>query len=240
MAEGYQTEEEQIEQIKKWWKENGISIIATVLVAIVGVYGWQGWQTKQQEDIDTASALYQNMLTASQGSNGVISGEQRATSNHLAETLKKDFPDSAYAQFAGLYKAKIAVDSDELVKAEAELRWVLASKPIHEIALQTNLRLARVLYAQDKYAEALALLGDADSGHAPSYEEAKGDIYLAQGDKAKSILAYQKALELNQQGESPTRNPLLEMKIQQLKSEQGAVAEEPSAEEAVSAPEGDA
>ncbi|MEW8396328.1 MAG: tetratricopeptide repeat protein, partial [Candidatus Thiodiazotropha sp.] len=37
----YQTEEEQVEAIKRWWKENGTSVIAGLVIGLGGIFGWQ-------------------------------------------------------------------------------------------------------------------------------------------------------------------------------------------------------
>ena len=216
MAEGYQTEDEQVEALKKWWKENGKSTLATIAIAIAGVFGFQAWQQQQQAEVDAASAVYQNLLLATGEQNAEATMEQRLTANHLANTLKADFPSSTYARFAALHKASLAVTAKDLTSAEEELRWVLASKPSAEIAVQTRLRLARVLSAQGNHDAALQqLLGDSGA-NANAYEEVKGDIYLAQGNKTEAALAYQKALELSQQGDNTVSNPLLVLKIQRL------------------------
>jgi len=222
MAESYQTEDEQVEALKKWWKENGKSTLLTIIVAIAAVFGYQGWEKQQQAEVDAASAIYQNLLTATGGQNGIATATQTATANHLADTLKSDFPSSTYARFAALYKAKLAVDAKDLTGAEQELQWVLASGPSAEITLQAKLRLSRVLSAQGQYDEALAQLQGDTGTYATAYEEAKGDIYVAQGNNADAALAYQKALELQQQGTNPGSNPLLSLKIQQLATQADA------------------
>ena len=43
------TEEEQVEQLKKWWKENGLSIVGGVVVGLALVFGWRSWQHHQLE-----------------------------------------------------------------------------------------------------------------------------------------------------------------------------------------------
>ncbi|ARN76033.1 YfgM family protein [Oceanicoccus sagamiensis] len=232
MAEGYQTEDEQVEALKKWWNENGKSTLATIAIAVAGVFGYQGWQTQQQAEVDAASAIYQNLLAATNGQNGTVTVEQTATANHLADTLKADFPSSTYARFAALYKAKLAVNAEDLAAAEAELRWVLASGPSAEMSVQAKLRLARVLAAQQQYDDALAQLQGDSGTSASAYEEVKGDIYVAQGNSADAALAYQKALELDQQGTNPASNPLLTLKIQQLATQAAPAAQaQPAAAE---------
>ncbi len=232
MAEGYQSDDEQVEALKKWWNENGKSTLVTIVIAIAGVFGYQGWQKQQQAEVDAASAIYQNLLSATGGQNGTATTEQIATANHLADTLKADFPGSTYARFAALYKAKLAVNDKDLAGAEEELRWVLASGPSAEITVQSKLRLARVLSAQGKYDDALKELQGDSGAFASAYEEVKGDIYLAQGNKADAALAYQKALELEQQGTNPASNPLLALKIQQLATQDSAAASSDAEESA--------
>lgn len=223
MAEGYRTEEEQIEALKKWWAENGKSTVISIVVAVAAVFGWQGYQKQQQATVEAASAIYQNMLTAANSNNGQPSEKQLATAKHLAEQLKQDYPDSTYAQFAALYNAQFAVQADDLPSAEQELRWVLQSPALDELAVQTRLRLARVLFAQEKYQEALGeLQGDA-TGYAASYAEVKGDILKAQGNNQEALAAYETAVQLNNSAEQPVNNGLLQIKLEQLKSTLGVV-----------------
>jgi len=218
MAEGYESDEEQIEALKKWWQDNGTSTLATVALALILYFGWQGWQSQKQEDIVTASSIYQNMLAAVGSGNSVLTDEQRSTANHLATTLKTDFPGSTYAQFAALYKAKLAVEAKDLGAAEQELQWVMDGDAIPDIVVQAKLRLARVLYAQGKYPAALLLLDNSNAIYAAAFEEVRGDIHNALGEPDNAKLAYLKASELNKQAENPSPNPLLELKIEQLNS----------------------
>lgn len=220
MSQEYSTDDEQVEALKKWWRENGKSTVIAIVVAISGVLGWQGWQKQQQAEIAAASAVYQNMLTAVESQ--PLTDEQKATANHLAETLKQDFPASAYAQFAAFYKAKFAVEANNLELAETELRWVLDSKATSEVVLQAKLRLARVQYAKQQFDEALATLSGDAQGYAAAFEELRGDIYRAKGDDDQARLAYQKAKDLNQQAQNPVNNPLLNLKAEQLTGSEGA------------------
>lgn len=218
MASSYQSEEEQVEALKKWWAENGKSTIVAVVVAIAAVFGWQGFQKQQQAKVDAASLIYQNMVTAAFGINGQPDENQKATARHLADTLKQDFPDSTYAQFGALYKARFAAEAGDYEAAEGELRWALDKVSLQEVELQVKLRLARVLYAQQRYDEALGLLQGDAAGYASGFEEVRGDIYQAQGQLQSALEAYQKAVELNQSAKIPMNNPLLQIKLQQVKS----------------------
>lgn len=221
MAEGYHTEEEQIEAIKKWWQENGKSTVISIVVAIAAVFGWQGWQQQQQAKIDAASKIYQGMLTAVSGANGNASPEQLATANHLADKLKQDFSATTYATFAALFRARLAVEAADITAAEQELRWVLDNGTTDELTLETKLRLARVLLAQARYDEALAVLTGEVAGYAAAYAETRGDIYQASGDSAQALHAFEQAVTLNLQASQPVNNQLLVLKLEQLKSQRG-------------------
>ena len=224
MAEGYQTDEQQIEELRKWWAENGKSIIIAIVVAVAGVFGWQGYQKKQQAEQAEASAVYQNMLTAAHGANGQPTPEQLTTAKHLADTLKQEHPDSTFAQFAALYKAQFAVGDKDLDAAAKELNWVLDRAELPEIKIQARLRLARVLAAGGKYDEALAQLQGDNESYAASYEEARGDIYRARGDNEKALTAYQSAMDINSKADEPVHNRLLEIKLEQTRSSLGVDA----------------
>ena len=63
------TEEEQVERLKQWWKENGRSIIAGVVIGL-GVFGsWQGWRAYQ---IQQAEAAPRPMMRSPRGRARVI------------------------------------------------------------------------------------------------------------------------------------------------------------------------
>ncbi|MCR8924165.1 tetratricopeptide repeat protein [Dasania sp. GY-MA-18] len=221
MSTDYQSDEEQIEAIKKWWKENGKSTVTGIALALAAVFGWQGWQKQQQETNYAASAAYQNLLNVVAKDQAPLNDEQIASANYLADILKNDYSATAYAQFAALYKAQLAVKAGKLTDAEAELRWVLSQSPVEEVKAQAHLRLAKVLLASEKYDLALAELAQPASAYKPLYTELKGDIYLAQGDVSAARDAYLQAKTLATATANASANNLLELKIQQLKVAEG-------------------
>ena len=60
--EVYLSEQEQIEAIKKWWKENGTAIITGLVLGVAALSGWKYWQSRQQAIAENASTAYQEML----------------------------------------------------------------------------------------------------------------------------------------------------------------------------------
>lgn len=232
----YKTEDEQLESLKKWFRDNGRHVVTGMLVAAVAAFGIYSWQQRQQHQRDTAAVEYQNLLQAVRviDANAMNAGttdanklkEQLATARHLAETLKSDFESSTYAQFAALFKAKLAADENDLAQAETELKWVLAHKPSAEIRALTQLRLARVLHAKSDDNGALAQLDEAVAGsYASAYLQLKGDIAQARGDLDAARAAYMRAQELEKKMSTPVNDPLLEMKLRDLQIEPTKVEE---------------
>lgn len=185
------TEEEQIAQIKEWWQRNGKPLLAGAALAVVLVFGWKGWQKHQDTQAQTASVLYQQLLDVALVPSEQVDAQQVAK---LLAELKKVNESSAYAQYAGLLAAKVAVDNNQLDDASLELNAILAQPANDTLAELARQRLARVLLAQEKAEQALQLL---DAKVAPAFaatrEELRGDalVVLARPEEAKA--AYEQA-----------------------------------------------
>lgn len=206
-----QTEEEQIEVMKKWWEENGRSVIAAVLISLAVYVGYNYWVNSRAAEIASASEQYQQILTALEGEQQA-SEASRKTVAHLTDKLKADFSNSAYASYAALLQAKQSVEANDLDAAEEQLKWVVAQQPEAQVLELAILRTAQVKFAQQKDDEALALINDTDSQVYPArFAELAGDIYLAKEDKAQARLSYTKALQLQTQSGKPA-NRILKMK----------------------------
>ncbi len=212
MAE-LRTEEEQVEALKRWWDENGKSLLAGIAIAILGVVGWNYYQDQQQVSAETASAYYQRLLgnaTVAQVGDAQVSAIKQD-----AATLKTEFEDSAYAQYAALMLAKLAVQADDLTQAENELRWVVSQVDADtDMAALASVRLAQVLHAQGRSDQALALLVDADDVWQGRRQEVKGDILLSQGDKTGARKAFAAALQVAQ--DQGANAALLNLKLDNL------------------------
>ena len=221
--EVYKTEEEQLEQLKGWLRENGRSIVFGIVVAVAVVFGWRGWQAQQRTQAELASVQFQSLLQSARQLELVPqpSAEQLTTANTLADGIKRDFPKSTYAQLAVLLKAQLAVAGGDLTLAEQELNWVLQQKPEAGIEALARLRLARVLHAAGNNDEALAQLHDGGS-YAYAYEQARGDILQAKGDLDGARAAYQRSKALAAALKEPLSDPLLEVKLRDLGVEPAA------------------
>ena len=209
------TDEEQVEAIKKWLDENGTSLVVGIVVAVAGVFGFQSWQNSTREAGEAAASLFQSLTDAAVVAPTVTLDEETLQSSRfIADTLKTDHGDTTYAQFAALLMARLAVEENDLELAIKELQWVLDHGPQESVEVITRMRLARVLLASQKRDEALAQVESLDAGaHESSRQEALGDIYLTQERHEDARAAYQAALDAMTDG---AVKPILEMKLRDV------------------------
>lgn len=220
--ESYRTEDEQIEALKRWWRENGRSTVIGIVLALGAVFGWQMWERNQEERTEQASMLYQDLLDADRAAGS--DPDRLSTARQLAEQLKQDYGNLTYGVFGAMFKAKYAVQAGEPEVAEQELRWVLKQKPDEQLAKQARIRLAHVLLSQKQYEESQKVLEGTDMGsYAAMIAELRGDIHLAKGEKAQALAAYQEAkTELAQMAGEERSSTLLDMKIRDLQTAEPA------------------
>ncbi len=184
----YETEEQQVEALKKWWKENGKSIIAGIVLGLGAVLGWQGWNDHKDQVGAQASNVYDQMLLSTREENLQAAQTQR-------DLLHKEFGNTPYAAFADMLLAKLQLGSGDAQAAMASLQSALDHAPDPAIQSIVLLRLARLKLSQGDLngAEALAAQS-ADAAYAGEFAALRGDIAKAQGNAYKARAAYQEAL----------------------------------------------
>ena len=187
--ETHTTEEQQLEALKNWWKENGSSVVTGVMLGLAVLFGGKAWFAYQERTAENASTIYTVMMTA-------LENGDTALVNDRAALLIADFSSTPYAAFGALALAKLRLEGGELEAAQAQLQWVLDSSDSDIIRDTARLRLARVLLAANDLDGAEALLAQAGSGTAfdALFEEVRGDIHAARGDREQAGMAYQQAL----------------------------------------------
>jgi predicted negative regulator of RcsB-dependent stress response len=208
------TEEEQIDAIKNWWKSKGLSTIFQILVVVVLYFGWQAWQSQQQQTAEAASTVYQQLLDVAAILETEVSDDNYATAAHLVTTLKVEYADSTFAQYAAMIRAKHLNSQEKYSDAIQELDWVLDSKPDQSIQLAATLRKARVISNSGDNGRALQILDLKDRGEfAAAFFELEGDLQFAMGELAAAKDAYQQATSKLGVG---VENPLLAIKLNSL------------------------
>lgn len=202
----YRTDEETLEQIQRWWRENGMTLIVTVALSAVVVFGWNWWQSRQHADASEASALYQNWMDARQ------KGADDEALKALADSLRAKYPDSAYVTMLHFDAAARAVQAGRIDSARTELEAALAMDVPPSLKDIARLRLARLDLDDGRAEDALKRLDAIQGGDSvATVLELRGDAYHALGrnDDARSV--YSEAITA-----SGGSAPLVEMKRNEL------------------------
>jgi len=187
----YETEEQQVEALKKWWKENGTSIIFGLLVGVSGLFGWRYYSSQSHLHAVQASDLYMQVMQ-----NAALQKVDDKTID-INNALINDFSDTPYAALSSLALAKAEYEKDNVEGAVAQLELAIKYANDDVIKQIASLRLASVYIEQEKYDAALSLLNaEHDAAYDAQYEELKGDAYNAMGNSAQARTAYDKAISL--------------------------------------------
>lgn len=183
------SEEEQIQAIKNWWRENGVAVMLGVIVGLGGLFGWQAWQGHLNKQAEEASVLYSKIMVAMESDKG----EGVAAS---ADEIVQAYANTPYAVLAALAAAKVAISKNDLPAAKERFQWILDNGKQPEFTYIARLRLARLLLQQSDYSavEELLSLEDYPESYGARLAELRGDLYAAQGDYAAARAAYDAAV----------------------------------------------
>lgn len=201
MAE-LRSDEEQLDAVKRWWKENGVSLIAGIVIAAAGVFGWNAWQNYQQGQSEAASMRYQQLVNITTASD--LNEDQIATAREMVSEINDEHGKSLYAELALLLDARLAVQADDLEGAKESLERVADNSSRRYVQSLARLRLARIELAQGNPDQALALLDEPISeALAAQREDIRGDAFAAQGDTEAAREAWETTLQLAQTHDQP-------------------------------------
>lgn len=202
-----ETEEEQVEQLKAWLKENGLSIALGIIIGVGGIGGYNYWNHVQETAAAEASSHFSQMMDALDAGNHESVRTQ-------ADTLINEYASTDYALMAQLALARSHVDKSEFDQAEQALQQVVGSGGQKPLAYVARTRLAALQIQNDKIDQALVTL-DAEfpDEFGARVEELRGDAYALQGKVAQALAAYRNA----QTAESGAADPaFLAQKIDDL------------------------
>ena len=201
-------EQEQLDELKHFWKRFG-NLITWVLIVVLGAFAaWNGYQYWQRSQAAQASVMYDEVERAIQA------GDTAKIERSLAD-MKDRFGSTLYAQQAGLLGAKALYDKGNVDAARAALTGVVNNASDEGYQAIAKLRLAGVLLEKKSYDEALQQLsGKFSKDFAPLADDRRGDIFAAQGKKSEAKAEYQKAFKgLNERVEY---RRLVEVKLNAL------------------------
>lgn len=187
-------EQEQLDQLKAFWKQYGNLITWVVTIVLAGFAAWNGWNWWQREQAVKAAAMFDELQKAADA------GDAPKASG-IFNDLKERFGGTTFAQQGGLLTARVQFDKGAPDAAVAALSWVADNAGETEYRTVAKLRLAGLLADQKKYDEALKQL---DGAGAKEFEalvaDRRGDILLAQGKTEEAKVAYRKAWDTMEAG----------------------------------------
>lgn len=182
-------EQEQIDELKAWWKDNGKYLLAGLLIVVVALGGWRGWQYYQLKQANDAATLYAEFTMQME-----LNDTKRI--NDAAAAVMDKFASSAYAPRAALLAARANEQAGDVARAKTQLQWVIDHASEAALKDVARLRLAAVLLDEKNYAEAMKVL---EAKHPASfdglYADLRGDVLSAQGKIDEARTAYKLAYE---------------------------------------------
>lgn len=182
-------EQEQLDALKHFWRDNGRLIIAAAVAFIVGVGGTQGWKYYKRSQAEQASLEFVKLEEA------LGKGDTNEIRN-VAQDIVTDYAGTPYAPMAGLVVAQTEREAGNLDAAAQRLEWVVDNARTEEVQMLARLRLAAVLLDQENYDAALQQLDqDVTRAFVGTYADLRGDVLVAQGKIAEARTQYERALE---------------------------------------------
>jgi len=195
------TEEEQVEQIKKWWNSNGKQIIAGAVIGLAAIFGWNTYTDYQDNQSLKARSLYLNYAS---------------DSNNLGayDKLTTDFSSSTYSDQAILLMAKYLFDAGSYDQALAIISPLIYNSS-SVIANTASLRAASIYLQLGQHDQALSILKkQSEDGFSGLIYNAMGDIYLDLGNISEAQKYY--SLAIDNIAEYSNLTQLIQIKLDDL------------------------
>jgi predicted negative regulator of RcsB-dependent stress response len=202
-----ETDDEQVEKLKKWWEENGRSVIAGVIIGVGGLFGYRYWIDLQEATAEAASAQFVQMMEA-------LKSSDNAAVTERAELLISEYADTEYATLARFALARNLVDKGNYDQAQTQLEQIIGTVGDAPLGYLARKRLASVQLELAQLDQALVTLSvKFPSAFGAGVDELRGDIYAQQGKIDEAADAYREALSAIP---GPANSEFLQQKLDDL------------------------
>ncbi len=177
-------EQEQLDQLKYFWKQYG-NAITWLLILVMGSYaGWNGYQYWQKQQSTKAGALFDEVERAAS------SGDTRKLERSWND-MKDRFPGTTFAAQSALLAGKTFQQAEKYDAALAALKWAAESASDEASAQLARLRLANLQIQQKAYDDASKTLA---KPFTPAFAglalDIQGDLYMSQNKPQDAVKAY--------------------------------------------------
>ncbi|MDW8324635.1 MAG: tetratricopeptide repeat protein [Burkholderiales bacterium] len=201
-------EQEKLDELKAWWKQNAKWVIGGVTAFVLAVAGWRGWQYWTHKQASEASLLFDRAVQAA------MLNDAKAVKETTGQIMEH-YPRSGYATPAAWLAGRLNHDAGDLKSALAQYEYALEHARDDSTKALARLRLAAVYLDNKQPDKALALLAEPPAAaYAGLYANLKGDILYTQGKTSEARAAYQEALK--QLDADSVLRPIVEIKLDAL------------------------
>jgi predicted negative regulator of RcsB-dependent stress response len=217
IIEGYETEEQQVDAIKKWWSDNGTMLVVGAVIGLAGLWGWRYYGETVSTSQEQASTEFAQVLVKYDAK-----GEEHSTTE--MQTFIADNKGNSYATLAAMLLAKEAVQAGDFTLAKTQLTDLLASNEYAPLNPVIELRLARVNAELGDYDAALSTLNNiTEEGFLVKANQSKGAVYLKQGNIESARASFQAAVDASE----GRVDPILQLQLDDLAVAKADVAPVP-------------
>ena len=133
-------EQEQLDELKAWWKRNGNTVMAGFTALALAYAGYQGWNIYQNKQSVAASVRY-DALTK------LDPKDTKAIQSASAE-LMEQYAGTPYASRAALLAAKVNYQAGDAKSAQAQVEWVVKNAKEEPLRAIGQLQLASFQYEE--------------------------------------------------------------------------------------------
>jgi predicted negative regulator of RcsB-dependent stress response len=180
-------EQEQLDDLKAFWKRHGNWITWLLTVVLLAVAGWMYWNKYQRDQAQAAAAMFDELDKAATAGDADKAGR-------VFNDMKERYARTALTEQGGLIAARVQHDKGQADAAKASLNWLADNAPQEEYRAIARLRLAGLLLDAKDHAGALkALDGITAKDFAGLAADRRGDVLMAQGKPDEARAAYQAA-----------------------------------------------
>lgn len=201
--------DEQLHLLRQWLRENGVALLAGLVLGALIVAGWTAWKVYADRQSRQASGEFEHLREELQAGN----------SSHAAEIGKRltvDYAGTPYAALGALLVAADQVKRNQYEPALGSYQWVIEEADDRKLRHIARLRQARLLWSLGRADEALEVLNTRRAGSfSPMFAELRGDIYAGQGRREEARKAYAEALEGDA---APEQRAAVELKLNDLEA----------------------
>jgi predicted negative regulator of RcsB-dependent stress response len=202
-------EQEQLAELKTWWRRYGNVVMMAVTVVLLAFAAWNGWTWYQRNQAVQAGALYADLQKAARA------GDVKA-SRDVAGSILEQYPRTSYAAMAALLSAKAHFQSGDLKTARAQLQWVVDNARSDELKAVARIRLSNVLIDEGALDDAAKVLDvSPPEAFVAAFSAARGDVFAQQKKNAEARAAYKLALD-KREALDPTLRDVIQLKLDAL------------------------